>query len=114
MPIRDAGRGTSPSGKSSACQSITTAWRASALFRKPRIVAALMLAPLAANARTQAPAAETSIQTVQLNADRGGKRFDGIGVVEGGGGTGVLLKDYPQAQRSQILDLMFRPKFGAS
>ncbi|MBW8901934.1 MAG: hypothetical protein JF619_28355, partial [Massilia sp.] len=73
-----------------------------------------MLAPLAANARTQAPAAETSIQTVQLNADRGGKRFDGIGVVEGGGGTGVLLKDYPQAQRSQILDLMFRPKFGAS
>jgi len=84
------------------------------LFRKPQIVAALMLAPLAANARAQAPAAETSIQTVQLSADRGGKRFEGIGVVEGGGGTGVLLKDYPEPQRSQILDLMFTPKFGAS
>ena len=84
------------------------------MFRKPQIVAALMLAPLAANARGQAPAAETSIQTVQLSADRGGKRFEGIGVVEGGGGTGVLLKDYPEPQRSQILDLMFTPKFGAS
>src|SRR4051812_20303501 len=99
-----------------ACQSITATRRASALFRKPRILAALMLAPLAANAHAQAPApaTETSIQTVQLSADRGGKLFEGIGVVEGGGGTGVLLKDYPEAQRSQILDLMFTPKFGAS
>jgi galactosylceramidase len=86
------------------------------LFRKSQIVAALMLAPLAANVHAQAPApaTKTSIQTVQLSADRGGKRFDGIGVVEGGGGTGVLLKDYPEPQRSQILDLMFTPKFGAS
>ena len=45
---------------------------------------------------------------------RGGQRFDGIGIVEGGGGTGVLLKDYPEPQRSQILDLVFKPKFGAS
>jgi galactosylceramidase len=84
------------------------------LFRKPQIVAALMLAALAANAQAQAPAAESGIQTVRLNADRGGKRFEGIGVVEGGGGTGVLLKDYPEPQRSQILDFMFKPKFGAS
>jgi len=82
--------------------------------RKPKIVAALMLVPLVANARAQAPAAETSIQTVQLSADRGGKVFEGIGIVEGGGGTGVLLKDYPEPQRSHILDLMFKPKFGAS
>lgn len=73
-----------------------------------------MLALLAANAQAQAPAADIGIQTVKLSADRGGKRFDGIGVVEGGGGTGVLLKDYPEPQRSQILDLMFTPKFGAS
>ena len=83
-------------------------------MRKPKIVAALMLVPLVANARAQAPAAETSIQTVQLSADRGGKVFEGIGIVEGGGGTGVLLKDYPEPQRSHILDLMFKPKFGAS
>jgi galactosylceramidase len=84
------------------------------LFRKQQIVAALMLAPLGANLRAQAPTTVTNVQTIQLRGDRDGKRFDGIGVVEGGGGTGVLLKDYPEPQRSQILDLMFKPKFGAS
>ena len=31
-----------------------------------------------------------------------------------GGATSVLLKDYPEPQRSQVLDLLFKPKFGAS
>ncbi|MBW8782516.1 MAG: galactosylceramidase [Verrucomicrobia bacterium] len=53
-------------------------------------------------------------QIVQLKGDAGGKRFDGIGVVNGGGATSVLLKDYPEPQRSQILDLLYKPKFGAS
>ena len=51
---------------------------------------------------------------VDLKGDAGGKRFEGIGVVDGGGATSVLLKDYPEPQRSQILDLVFQPKFGAS
>src|SRR5262245_55431828 len=54
------------------------------------------------------------MQVVKLSGDAGGKRFDGIGVVNGGGATSVLLKDYPEPQRSQILDLVFKPKFGAS
>jgi len=53
-------------------------------------------------------------QVVQLNGAAGGKRFDGIGAVSGGGATSVLLKDYPEPQRSQVLDLLFKPKFGAS
>ena len=53
-------------------------------------------------------------QTIDLKGDAGGKRFDGIGAVSGGGATSVLLKDYPEPQRSQILDLLFKPKFGAS
>ena len=53
-------------------------------------------------------------QTVDLKGDAGGKRFDGIGAVSGGGATSVLLKDYPEPQRSQVLDLLFKPKFGAS
>ena len=61
------------------------------------------------------PAAENlAPQTVTLRADAGGRRFDGIGVVNGGGATSVLLKDYPEPQRSQILDLLYKPKFGAS
>src|SRR6478609_6232152 len=53
-------------------------------------------------------------QIVSLKGDAGGKRFDGIGIVNGGGATSVLLKDYPEPQRSQILDLVYKPKFGAS
>jgi len=53
-------------------------------------------------------------QTIELIGTAGGKRFDGLGAVSGGGATSVLLKDYPEPQRSQILDLLFKPKFGAS
>jgi galactosylceramidase len=53
-------------------------------------------------------------QTVEVKGDAGGKRFDGIGAVSGGGATSVLLKDYPEPQRSQVLDVLFKPKFGAS
>jgi galactosylceramidase len=53
-------------------------------------------------------------QVIRLDGAAGGKRFEGIGVVNGGGATSVLLKDYPEPQRSQIFDLVFKPKFGAS
>jgi galactosylceramidase len=54
------------------------------------------------------------MQRIALSGDAGGKRFDGIGVVDGGGATSVLLKDYPEQQRNQILDLVYKPKYGAS
>ena len=56
----------------------------------------------------------TTAQTISIDGKTGGKNFDGIGAVSGGGATSVLLKDYPEPQRSQILDFLFKPKFGAS
>jgi hypothetical protein len=53
-------------------------------------------------------------QTIKLSTNAKGKQFDGIGAVNGGGATSVLLKDYPEPQRSQIMDLVFKPMFGAS
>ena len=58
--------------------------------------------------------AGASAQTIQLSAKAGGKQFDGIGAVNGGGATSVLLKDYPEPQRSQIMDMVYKPMFGAS
>ena len=58
--------------------------------------------------------AHAGVQTITLDGRAPGTRFDGIGVVDGGGATSVLLKDYPEPQRSHILDLMYKPKFGAS
>lgn len=59
-------------------------------------------------------AISTCAMEVVLDGAAGGKRFDGIGAVSAGGATSVLLKDYPEPQRSQVLDLLFKPKFGAS
>ena len=55
-----------------------------------------------------------SAQTIRLSANATGKQFDGIGAVNGGGATSVLLKDYPEPQRSQIMDMVYKPMFGAS
>ena len=55
-----------------------------------------------------------TVQIFKLIGEGDHKRFDGIGVVNGGGATSVLLKDYPEPQRSQILDLLYKPNFGAS
>lgn len=57
---------------------------------------------------------DNTVQTITLDGSAGGKRFDGIGLVNGGGATSVLLKDYPEPQRTQILDMVYKPKFGAS
>jgi len=43
-----------------------------------------------------------------------GRYFDGIGGLSGGGATSKLLVNYPQKQRDEILDYLFKPNFGAS
>uniref|UniRef100_A0A663DL91 Galactocerebrosidase n=1 Tax=Aquila chrysaetos chrysaetos TaxID=223781 RepID=A0A663DL91_AQUCH len=43
-----------------------------------------------------------------------GRQFDGIGAVSGGGATSRLLVNYQEPYRSQILDYLFKPSFGAS
>lgn len=53
-------------------------------------------------------------QTIRITDLQKGKTFDGIGAVNGGGATSVLLKDYPEPQRSQIMDMVYKPMFGAS
>jgi len=61
-----------------------------------------------------APQTREKPQEIRIDNTLAGKRFDGIGAVNGGGATSVLLKDYPEPQRSQIMDLVFKPMFGAS
>jgi hypothetical protein len=42
-----------------------------------------------------------------------GRLFEGIGALSAGASSKLLI-DYPEASRQQILDLLFKPKFGAS
>ena len=52
--------------------------------------------------------------TITINGSAAGRVFDGIGAVSGGGGNSRLLIDYPEPQRTQILDYLFRPNYGAA
>src|SRR5256886_8384990 len=52
--------------------------------------------------------------TITINGTATGRTFDGIGAISGGGGNSRLLIDYPEPQRSQILDYLYRPNFGAA
>ncbi|XP_051795591.1 galactocerebrosidase isoform X2 [Acanthochromis polyacanthus] len=51
---------------------------------------------------------------VLTDGDKLGRVFDGIGGLSGGGATSRLLVNYAEPYRSQILDYLFKPNFGAS
>jgi O-glycosyl hydrolase len=53
-------------------------------------------------------------QTVAIDGAGGGRVFDGVGAISGGGGNSRLLFDYKEPYRSQILDYLFKPHYGAS
>uniref|UniRef100_A0A669ETW5 Galactocerebrosidase n=1 Tax=Oreochromis niloticus TaxID=8128 RepID=A0A669ETW5_ORENI len=56
-----------------------------------------------------------SAQNYVLSDDGGlGRVFDGIGGLSGGGATSRLLVSYAEPYRSQVLDFLFKPNFGAS
>ncbi len=50
---------------------------------------------------------------VYLKDNNKGRIFEGIGALSAGASS-KLLADYPEEIRNQILDLLFKPKFGAS
>ena len=50
---------------------------------------------------------------IRLEDNNVGRVFEGIGALSAGASS-KLLSDYPEEYRNQILDLLFKPKFGAS
>ncbi len=75
------------------------------------ILAGLVLAVASALVAAVPASAATSIT---LNGSSGGRTFDGIGAISGGGGNSRLLIDYPEPERGQVLDYLFKPDYGAS
>ena len=61
--------------------------------------------------RAALPAADAP-KLIQLDSGSPGRVFEGLGAVSAGASTRLLL-DYPEPQRGQILDFLFKPKFGA-
>src|SRR3954463_7147705 len=76
--------------------------------------AGVALLALAAGTVVAAPdPARAATTTVTVDGSQGGRTFDGIGAISGGGGNSRLLRDYPAAQQWQILDYLFKPGYGA-
>jgi hypothetical protein len=51
--------------------------------------------------------------SIELNGNGSGRTFDGLGAVSAGASSRLLI-DYPEPQRSQILDYLFKPGYGAA
>ena len=72
---------------------------------KARLIALFLIVPTVLQAGEPA-------KLIRLDPSSPGRAFEGVGAVSAGAST-RLLPDYPEPQRSQILDFLFKPKFGA-
>ena len=61
-------------------------------------------------ATDQKPAPKTEIQ---VDGSGKGRIFEGVGAVSAGASSRLLI-DYPEPERSQILDYLFKPNYGAA
>jgi O-glycosyl hydrolase len=60
-----------------------------------------------------AVSAKSQKASAVLDGNSPGRVFDGIGAVSAGASSRLLI-DYPEPQRSQILDYLFKPGYGAA
>ncbi|MFJ2865593.1 ricin-type beta-trefoil lectin domain protein [Kitasatospora sp. NPDC087314] len=77
------------------------------------LVLVLLLGALTGLAWPTAARAATTT-SITIDGTQPGSTFDGVGAISGGGGNTRLLIDYPEPQRSQLLDYLFKPGYGAS
>jgi hypothetical protein len=80
--------------------------------RRLALAAVTLLA--AATTAVIGPSAAYAADSITLNGTGTGRTFDGIGAISGGGGNTRLLVDYPEPYRSQVLDYLFKPGYGAA
>ena len=59
------------------------------------------------------PPLATPSTFVPIDRDDTGRYFDGLGAISSAGNSRYLI-DYPEPQRSQILDYLFKPNYGAA
>ena len=69
--------------------------------------------PLNVATSSIATVAVTGVINITLNPNQLGRVFEGIGGVSAGASSRLLI-DYPEPQRSQILDYLFKPNYGAA
>ena len=74
------------------------------------IICLSQIVTLTGNAMGSVETAPTD--TIRINGKASGRIFEGIGAVSAGASSRLLI-DYPEPYRSDILDYLFKPNFGA-
>ncbi len=83
-------------------------------IRRLAALAALLMGLALLAGRAVSPAYAATDTAITVDGTSGGRTFDGVGAVSGGGGNTRLLVDYPSTQRNQVLDYLFKPGYGAA
>src|SRR3954451_8148767 len=91
---------------------VGNSYRRRRLARARAAIAGLVLA--AASVLLASPTPAQAATAITINGSSGGRVFDGVGAISGGGGNSRLLIDYPEPQRGDILDYLFKPGYGAA
>jgi hypothetical protein len=78
------------------------------------VLAGLVPATMASAAVSGRGPSPLPVTSIAVNGNGGDRVYDGVGAVLGGGGNARYLMDYPAAERTQILDYLFEPGYGAS
>ncbi len=81
--------------------------------RVGRLAAVVLLVPGTVALGTSVAWGATTTR-ITVDGTKGGRVFDGVGAISGGGGNSRLLFDYPEPQRGEILDYVFKPGVGAA
>ena len=79
-------------------------------------VAASLLAACCGQSLVAAPppmASESALTVITIDSQSTGKPFEGLGALSAGASSRLLM-EYPEPQRSRILDFLFKPDYGAA
>lgn len=80
-------------------------------MRKAAFLRAVAIGLLCAGCKRSLP--RQAATSVVIDGHSGGPIFGGLGAVSAGASSRLLI-DYPEPERSQILDYLFKPDYGAS
>ncbi len=81
--------------------------------RKARWLSAFLLAISAVAVTAGFQKTAVPVQTITIDSHGAGRVFDGIGALSAGASSRLLI-DYREPYRSQVLDYLFKPHYGAS
>ncbi|GAB3963247.1 hypothetical protein GCM10029978_020470 [Actinoallomurus acanthiterrae] len=83
-------------------------------WRTPLLTVLTLLAGVLVGVAAPSPAHAAASTSITVDGTKSGLVFDGVGAISGGGGNSRLLADYPEPQRSRLLDYLFKPGYGAA